>query len=322
MKKDNNIKKKVIVIGGANMDIGGRSYAPLVPADSNPGSISIGCGGVGRNIAHDLVKLGLEVNLLTAFGDDFTGNYIKDICTKAGIDISHSLTIKGKRSSIYIYINDDSGDMAMALSHMNILSYITPEYIDKNADIITSSDAVVMDCNISKETYLHLKDICNNNDIPLFIDPVSTAHSEKLKGCLSGIYSLKPNLLEAEYLSDISVKNNDDLKRVALKIIDQGVKRVFISLGEGGIMAADKYACYIAEGLPTDVVSTIGAGDAAAAAIVWASLEGRSLIQAACAANAAASVALSSTDTISPDLSASKVEQIISSINEKECKRI
>ena len=59
-----------VVVGGVNMDIGGVSAGPLVPADSNPGAVRMSLGGVGRNIAHNMALLGVDTRLLTAFGDD------------------------------------------------------------------------------------------------------------------------------------------------------------------------------------------------------------------------------------------------------------
>ena len=48
----------IAVVGGVNIDVGGRSFAPLVAGDSNPGVIRTSLGGVGRNIAHNLALLG------------------------------------------------------------------------------------------------------------------------------------------------------------------------------------------------------------------------------------------------------------------------
>ena len=52
---------KIAVVGGANMDIGGFPSAALVPGDSNPGQVRMSVGGVGRNIAENAARLGLEV---------------------------------------------------------------------------------------------------------------------------------------------------------------------------------------------------------------------------------------------------------------------
>ena len=70
----------VAVVGGVNIDIGGRPFSPLVPRDSNPGRVTVSLGGVGRNIAHNLSLLGAEVQLLTAFGDDVYAMQIEAGC--------------------------------------------------------------------------------------------------------------------------------------------------------------------------------------------------------------------------------------------------
>ena len=80
-----------VVVGGVNMDIGGRSFSPLVAEDSNPGAINISLGGVGRNIAHNLSLMGKQVRMLTAYGDDPNGAKVMTSCAELGIDISNAL---------------------------------------------------------------------------------------------------------------------------------------------------------------------------------------------------------------------------------------
>ena len=75
-----------VVVGGVNVDIGGRSFAPLVAADSNPGQVSVSMGGVGRNIAHNMSLLGVDVRFLTAFGDDLYAQRIAASCGELGIE--------------------------------------------------------------------------------------------------------------------------------------------------------------------------------------------------------------------------------------------
>ncbi|MFR8874520.1 MAG: PfkB family carbohydrate kinase [Oscillospiraceae bacterium] len=86
-----------VVVGGVNIDIGGRSYGPLVARDSNPGRVQMSLGGVGRNIAHNMALLGLEVHLLTAFGDDLYAQRIAASCGELGIDISRALQVSRRR---------------------------------------------------------------------------------------------------------------------------------------------------------------------------------------------------------------------------------
>ena len=95
-----------VVVGGVNVDIGGRSFEKLVAADSNPGKVSISLGGVGRNIAHNMPLMGLDVMMLTAMGDDVYGNRIAASCTELGIDASHALRVSDCATSTYLYIAD------------------------------------------------------------------------------------------------------------------------------------------------------------------------------------------------------------------------
>ena len=109
-----------VVVGGVNMDIGGVSAGPLVPADSNPGAVRMSLGGVGRNIAHNMALLGVDTRLLTAFGDDAHAQRIAASCGELGIDISRALQVPGERTSTYLFIAGERGEMALALSDMEI----------------------------------------------------------------------------------------------------------------------------------------------------------------------------------------------------------
>ena len=309
-------KEFAVVIGAANIDIGGTPYKPLIPGDSNPGVIKMSYGGVARNIAHNLALLGIDVELITAAGDDTLGMEMLKKCESTGMDTSLSVVVPGGSSSVYLFINDERGEMELALSHVDIVNKITPEYIESISDVINSAKVVVADCNLSQDTFLKLKDICK---VPLYVDTVSVSHADKIKGHLNGIDTLKPNLLEAEYLSDMIIENEYDCLEAARAIIEQGVKRVFISMGAHGMLAADKDHAILADRYPVTVRCTTGAGDSAMAAIVWASLndEGDGLTAQAKAANAAASSTISVDPTIHPEMSADLINNKLKEDNIK-----
>ena len=300
---DTNLNEKyVVVIGAANIDIGGTPINPLIPADSNPGHISINYGGVARNIAHNLCLLGVKVKFITAIGGDVLGEDMIRHCESIGMDTSCVLRIPSETSSMYLFINEDSGDMNMAIDQMTICSKITPEYIESLADEIDGAAAVVMDANISIETFHALKEICK---VPIYIDPVSTVLAERVKPGLEGIDTIKPNTLEAEYLTGMTIKTEADYKAAATAILYMGVRRVFMSMGAEGMIAADRNNIYIVSEYPADVVCTTGAGDSATAAIVWASTviaDSDALVTAAKAANVVAAMTVSVQETNNPDL--------------------
>ncbi len=304
--EDNNY---VVVIGAANIDIGGTPYKPLIPGDSNPGVIKMSYGGVGRNIAHNLALLGINAELITATGNDPLGMEMLKNCEKIGMDTSLSVMVPDASSSVYLFINDEKGEMDLALSHVDIVNHITPEYIESISDVINSASIVIADCNLSQETILKIKETCK---VPLYVDTVSVSHADKIKGHLDGIDTLKPNLLEAEFLSDMIIENEYDCLEAARALIDQGVRRVFVSMGPHGILAADKDKAIMCDRYPAHVKSTTGAGDSAMAAIVWSSLneEGDGLTAPAMAANAAASATISVDPTIHPAMSVELINKI------------
>ena len=271
-------------------------------------------GGVARNIAHNLTLLGFNVELITAAGDDTLGMEMLRKCEAIGLDTSLSVVVPGGSSSVYLFINDEKGEMDLALSHVDIVKNITPEYIESISDVINSAEVVVADCNLSQKTILKLKDICK---VPLYVDTVSVSHADKIKGHLEGIDTIKPNLLEAEFLTDMIIESEYDCLEAARALINQGVRRVFISMGPDGMIAADKDHAILADRYPVTVKSTTGAGDSAMAAIVWSTLneEGDGLTEPAMAANAAASATISVDPTIHPGMSVDLIKNKIKEYN-------
>ena len=290
-----------VVVGGVNVDIGGRSYAPLVAADSNPGSVSVSLGGVGRNIAHNMSLMGIDVRMLTAFGDDVHGSRIAASCSELGIDLSHALRITGGTTSTYLYIADHQGEMSVAISDMDICKKITPAYLATKLALLQNAQVIVVDTNLPVESLEYLADNCT---APIFCDPVSTAKAEKLHSILGKLHTLKPNRLEASLLAGVPVHTKKQVEQAAWILLDKGLRRVFISCGEDGIYAATKEKQCWQPILPGQMVNTTGCGDASMAAIVWAYLEGTDLQNTALAAAAAGAIAMESIETINPAMSA------------------
>ena len=295
-----------VVVGGVNVDIGGRSHAPLIAADSNPGTVSVSLGGVGRNIAHNVSLLGADVRLLAAYGDDLHGQQVESSCAGLGIDLSHGLKVSGGTTSTYLYLTDEQGEMALAVSDMSICEKITPEYLAEKSTVLDNARVVVADTNIPAES---LRWLAENCAAPLFIDPVSTTKAEKIRGILGKVHTLKPNKLEAELLSGIPIRNKADLEKAAEKLLSTGLQRLFISLGGDGALAADETGCYWLKTIPGNMVNTTGCGDAFMAALVWSYLEGLSLEDSARAGLAAGSIAMESEQTINPNMSAEALKQ-------------
>ena len=296
----------VPVVGGINIDIGGRPFAPLIGKDSNPGSVTISFGGVGRNIAHNMSLLGIRTCLLTALGDDIFTQRIDDSCRAAGIDISRAIKIQGGVSSVYLYINDSSGDMSLAIADMEICDRITPEYLADHLQFLNKAPLVMVDTNIPELSISWLTEHCSR---PIFADCVSTKKAEKLRCSLGKIHTLKANRLEAELLSGIPIKDEDSLQAAARNLLGTGLQRVFISLGPDGVLAYDGREMLRETCCPAQVKNAGGAGDAFMAALALCFLKGLSLAETCRCASAAASIATESEETINPAMSAEAVRK-------------
>lgn len=206
-------------IGGANMDIHGRSDRQLIMRDSNPGSLHTSLGGVCRNICENLARLGEDVRLITVVGDDVQGRGILEGCTKAGIDMRAARVLPGERSSSYISIMDGDGDMLLAMSDMHIIKQLNPQIIDESRDLLCGADLVVCDGNLSAKTIERLSQVC---DRPLYLDPVSTAWARELRPYIGCFDTIKPNRMELEILSDCPVDTPENVEMACDIVRGQG----------------------------------------------------------------------------------------------------
>lgn len=292
------------VVGGVNVDIGGQSYAPLVARDSNPGRVRIQLGGVGRNIAHNMSLLGVDVRLLTAFGDDLHAQRVAASCGELGIDISHALQVPGGTTSTYLFLNDVDGDMALGLSDMDICERITPAYLASNLSLLNNAQVIVADTNIPAESLQYLVTHCTP---PVFVDPVSTAKARKVQPCSAGSTRSSRTASKPSFSPACRSRTKP---ACALRLPDcsrPGLHRVFISLGTQGVFAADQKEMLMQPCLPAQMRNATGAGDAFMAALAWAYLEGTALAETARAAEAAAAIAIEGEETINPAMSADAV---------------
>ena len=292
--------KTVVVIGAVNVDICGRPDALPILHDSNIGSVSMTAGGVGRNIAHNLCLLGLNVKFLAAIGDDANGENVYKSCEALGMDMHMTRRIKGGRTSSYLYVTDEKGDMLIGICDTDIAGSITPEYLKGHLDEINRADAVVIDGNLTEET---LSWIAENVTAPLYADPVSTAKAERLKPALGRLYAFKPNDIEAK-----SMTGEQTALLAAEALLRKGVKRVFISLGSDGIVAAEGAELVKLPCERVSIVNATGCGDAATAAIIWAGVHGLGIAESAAAAMKAAAMTIECEHTVNPALCADLIK--------------
>ncbi len=299
-------KPFVAVVGAVNLDVCGKPFGPPVARDSNPGTVTTSLGGVGRNIAHNLALLGVPVSLLTALGRDPGAGQVERSCGALGIDLAHTLRVPGGATSTYLFLTDQNGEMELAVSDMGIYEHLTPAWLEQELDFLNAAAAVVVDANVPAETVACLAGTCA---APIFADPVSTAKAVKLKPILGRLHTLKANRLEAELLSGVTITDDASLHAAARALLDTGLKRVFLSLGPAGALAAQQGETVRLPIFPGEMKNATGCGDAFMAALVWAYLAGLDLTQSAKSGLAAAAIALAGEETINPAMSVPEVRR-------------
>ena len=291
----------ITVIGGVNMDISAALTAPFVPADSVPGQVTLGCGGVARNIAHNLRLLGHEVKFVSAFGGETFGEMCWRECQAIGLDLSLSERCEGERNGLYLCVNDQTGDMIAAVADTDIIACITPEFLDARIDAINKSALAIADTNISVEALQYLIDHCT---VPLLVDTVSTAKAPRIIKALEQskkhrLYGLKLNLIEAQ-----TVTGCESAKVAAERLTAMGVGHVYITLGADGVYCSDGTLSKHYNAIPSRVINTTGAGDAFIAGVAHALMQETPFPECAYTGLRAAHATLLSPQTVNPDIAA------------------
>lgn len=320
----------VVVLGGMNIDIQGQSASAFLPGDSNPGRVSTSPGGVGRNIAENLVRLGLSVELVTVLGDDAWSRELETSCRSLGIGLSGALRLVGSPASTYLCLLDPEGRLEGAVASMETMERLDPPRLAEREDLLDAADCIVVDANLPEASIAWLAgrygrdgtvrgqtrwaaDEGGQSARPLLVlDPVSVAKARRAASRLGSFDLAKPNLAEARILADL--REEEDPARLAAALLVAGLGEAQISLGQDGMY----YDGFSRDGsresgrvaLPAAAPAGLaprnrsGAGDAACAALVWASLEGLGPRDRARAALAAAMIAAATDSTVNPAMCA------------------
>ncbi|MGE4320583.1 MAG: carbohydrate kinase family protein [Acholeplasmataceae bacterium] len=258
--------KKVIVVGGAVIDIFAQPKDKFIMHDSNPGYLKKSLGGVARNIAENLARLDIDTTLITVIGKDDGKKLIMQNAQEVMLKLS---SVPVHQTPTYLSILDDQNDMVAAIADMDEIELLSKDDIKKRDVIFQNSDYVVLDTNLKKETIEHILKTYQNKEI--YVDVISCQKAEKIKSLYRYIYGIKLNLLEAKYLSGME---QEDILTIAKYFIAQGVKEVYITLGKDGSLFMSKNQMIKSVSHKVEVLNTAGAGDAFLAGVIYAKVKG------------------------------------------------
>lgn len=302
-RSDRDGQPEVVVVGAACIDVKGRAYQDSIIGTATSGMVSISVGGCARNVAENLARLGLCTALLSAVCEDDFGHLIIRHTERAGVDASHMMVACQQRSSAYIALLGEQGQLLMGIADTSATAILTPQVIDDRADLLRRARLVVIDTNVSSETGRRLLSICRPAGVPVVLAPVSYTPTHAYRHSIGSFYLVTPNAFEAQALTGMEVEDVDQAIVAAKLLIAAGVEVAIITLAQAGVVYATSYISGHVPAIEVEVIDATGAGDALTAAVVYALLNDIPVDEAVRLGVSAATLTLGSTETVRQDLS-------------------
>lgn len=301
----NNSNDYLLVLGAAVIDIFGFCNEKYKAYNSTPGNIKISYGGVCRNIAENMARVGVKTKFISILGDDENGYNMMEHSKKIGYDMADSLVLSGKSTPTYLAILNENGEMVSAIADMQSIDEMSESFIDSKAEIIENAEYTFLDSDNPKIMEYILKKFQGKTKFVL--DPVSAAKSEKIPHLIKYFHTVKPNRHEAEALVGFKIESEETLYKAAEYFMDNGVKNIFISLDEDGIYYCNKNESGRIKANNVKVKNVTGAGDAFVAGIGYGYKQKLSMRDTVKFAITMSNITISHKETIHPDMCYEKV---------------
>jgi pseudouridine kinase len=309
-------KIKLHIIGGANIDHYGRMDSGVIKDEhslldqSFPGRMTRHAGGVGRNIAENLGRLGCRPRFIGSFGDDHDAEFIKAILDDTGVDYSPSLTTTNHNSDVYMAIHDADGYLVTAISQMDLVGKIDEGVLKRALGQPSPTDMIVFDGNLSVEAISYI--FTRYSHARIMVDPASPSKAVKIKPHLRDITLLKCNRGEAAILTGLP----DEVSTLSLvrALVEEGVENVLLSDGPSGFIVGNKdsHQHFTTEdSYKTEITNVSGAGDALMAGMIFGLYHDRDAMAAALIAERAAALTLGYDGPVHPEIHRTLLEQNI-----------
>ena len=264
--------KPVICIGAAFVDELFHMKEEMIVASTVPASVTKTVGGVSRNIAHQLALLGVDVQLISVFGNDSDGDWLKQSCVNAGVKMGASITKEGLSGKYTAILNLD-GSLFTGFLTNAATNLITPRHLEENKDLLQTASYLLADANISLDTGEWLMAFSNDTGIPLILEPVSIPPARKFQNMnLRGLYLVTPNEDELPVLcSEKALFTQHQIE----ELIGKGVENVWLHNGKLGSAIYNKERSITLHAPEIEIVDCTGAGDGSLSGFILGKILGK-----------------------------------------------
>ena len=221
---------------------------------------NIGPGGKGCNQAIAIARLGGKVNFISKIGKDNYGKLALDTLKKNNIDTENIIQDKNLQTGVAgILVEKNSGKNAINVI-VGAPSTLKTSEIDNQLKVIKNSKIFLTQLEVPKKVILHCLKVAKDNKCITILNPAPA--SEISKEFFNNIDYFTPNENEAEFYTGIKISNEKDAKHAADKLINIGIKKVIITLGEKGLFYSDGNEEIYLKANSVKTIDTTGAGDA------------------------------------------------------------
>lgn len=305
MTAPRSVEARVLCIGGAAIDTTFVARHRVVPGTSNPATGSRAFGGVARNVAENLARLGVRTGLMSCVGGDDNGRRLTRHLADLEVDTSGIEVVAAGRTAEYIALLEPDRNLSVGVADMAIFDHLDAPMLRRR---LASADWVFADCNCTAGLLQALLQRPNGFAGRIAVDAVSVAKSERLPARPAGIDLLFLNLDEAAAVLQVAPRGLDP--HDALRgLLGAGAGAVVLTLGAAGVLVGQADAVPTpVPAIPGEVADVTGAGDALVAAVLAAILAGASLPDAVRWGCLAATLTLERVGSTRADLSFALLE--------------
>jgi ribokinase len=253
-------RPRIAVVGSANVDM--TTFADHFPKGGETIfglNFDLGFGGKGANQAVAAKLCGADVFMIARVGSDLFGPATIKNFENLGINATHVKQIEGVSSGVApIFVEPSGQNRIIVVKGAN--DRLTPADVDAAADVLRQADCIVLQFEIPLETVYYTIQFARKNNLRCVLNPAPAQAIDT--HAIAGLDYFIPNESEAETITGIPVRNVDDAKRSAQKLLASGIRRVLITLGANGSLLASSEGMTHVPAFSVKSVDSTGAGDA------------------------------------------------------------